>query len=127
MTAWACCALAGGLYLAHSPSLRAQRSNPWPRAGRSAMDCFVAAAPRNDGSGVLRSRGWLVSRPLTVIASAAKQSMAPRRQISNGLRRRCRASQGRLGRVALSRVAAQDARLEASGCFLVACADEVIE
>src|SRR5258706_11546984 len=32
-------------------SLRAERSNPWPRKTRRHMDCFVACAPRNDDGG----------------------------------------------------------------------------
>src|SRR6202035_2758433 len=34
-------------FVASHSSLRAQRSNPLPTAGK--MDCFVARAPRNDG------------------------------------------------------------------------------
>src|SRR5258705_5257649 len=32
-------------------SLRAERSNPWPRKTRRHMDCFVASLPRNDDGG----------------------------------------------------------------------------
>src|SRR5258705_13902824 len=34
-------------------SLRAERSNPWPRKTRKHMNCFVACAPRNDDRGGL--------------------------------------------------------------------------
>jgi hypothetical protein len=84
------------------------------------MDCFVAAAPRNDGRdvGALHHRhcerseaihrsasadhAWIASslpllamtpemklRPITVIASGAKQSIARHRWIMHGLLRRC--------------------------------------
>ncbi|TYO62646.1 hypothetical protein FXV83_31550 [Bradyrhizobium hipponense] len=86
----------------HSPSLRAQRSNPESFRGGS-LDCFVARAPRNDGGegGVPRpgpqpaDDGAGIVRgvaTLSVIASAAKQSRVfPRRQ--SGLLRRKSSSQ----------------------------------
>ncbi|PWT93851.1 MAG: hypothetical protein C5B56_00060 [Proteobacteria bacterium] len=63
----------------HTPSLRAQRSNPGSFRG-SSLDCYVARAPRNDGgpggdSAISRRsrRGRLASA-----ACARRQGEAPR-------------------------------------------------
>src|SRR5690349_4646320 len=69
-------------------SLRAERSNPLFRRGE--MDCFVAYAPRNDDGEAARPRRGVGCRGL-VIASGAKQSMAP--HVRHGLLRRLRSSQ----------------------------------
>jgi len=62
-------------------------SNPWPRAGRPALDCHVAVATRNDGavSGVRLTSSLRTRR--------VKQSMAPGWPASAGLPRRWRDSQ----------------------------------
>ncbi len=77
---------AGGRGMRHrrhpSPSLRAQRSNPWAMAAASrSLDCFVAHAPRNDGRECMRTQPSLGAQRSNPGAAAASRS--------HGLLRRC--------------------------------------
>src|SRR5258706_11221150 len=59
-------------------SLRAERSNPWPRKTRRYMDCFVACAPRNDdGVGFLcASHPPLIGGIVTCSRRQARRSIS---------------------------------------------------